>query len=335
MGYYGIEHYFYGPKLHDYLRELNREAFAPYQAFTVGETPGVGMEMSKLLTGESRKELDMVFSFDHLETPGHVRFDDYRYDLNYYKEYITDWMEHYGSDCWMSLFFENHDNPRMISKINPDPAYREVIAKLLALLLLTLKGTPFIFQGQEIGSVNKNFKSIKELKDVESVNLFRELKKSMAADPAFLKVLSGSRDHARTPVQWDSSSNAGFSKGRPWIGNDEDYKKWNVQAQQKDENSVLNFYRKLIDFRKSHKSLIYGEFQILHRKQKDIFTYVRKYGDEIFYMECNLSSRSVRRPGPDGDCDLILSNYPEKAKYLKPYKASLYLIKNKEKVAGK
>lgn len=127
MGLYGMEHYFYGPNLHRYLRELKEKVFMPYNAFTVGETPGIGMEMSKLLTAEDRNELDMVFSFDHLETPGHYKFDDYRYDLNYLKKYMIDLMENYGNCCHPSLFFENHDNPRMISKINPDPQYRNVL----------------------------------------------------------------------------------------------------------------------------------------------------------------------------------------------------------------
>ena len=163
MGYYGIEHYYYGPKLHQYLKELKAEAFEPYQAFTVGETPGVGLMMSRLLTADSRKELDMIFSFDHLETPGHERFHDYRYDLNYLKEYLITWMEQYTNRCWMSLFYENHDNPRMISKVNPDPRMRTVLAKLLALIQLSMKGTPFIFQGQEIGSINHDFTSIVDL----------------------------------------------------------------------------------------------------------------------------------------------------------------------------
>ena len=139
MGFCGVEHYFYGPKLHEYLRQLKKEAFEPYDAFTVGETPGVGMEMGKLLTAAQRKELDMIFSFDHIETPGHGKFDDYRYDLNYFKEYMIDWMENYSQYGTMSLFFENHDNPRMISKVNPNPAYRTVLGKLLAMMQLTLK----------------------------------------------------------------------------------------------------------------------------------------------------------------------------------------------------
>lgn len=252
MGYYGVENYFYGPRLHEYLHELHEKVFAPYNAFSVGETPGVGMEMSKLLTADYRKELDLVFSFDHLETPGHTRFDDYQYDLNYYKKFMIDWMENYGNHCQPSLFYENHDNPRMISKVNPDPEFRYVLGKLLAVMQLTLRGTPFIFQGQEIGMMNQNFKSIQELRDVESINLYKELCKTMSSKEAFCKVLAGTRDHARTPMQWTGEEYAGFSEQKPWIMMDDDYKECNVEAQLKDENSILRFYQKMIALRKEH-----------------------------------------------------------------------------------
>ncbi|MBH1939516.1 alpha-glucosidase [Mobilitalea sibirica] len=324
MGYYGIEHYFYGPKLHTYLKELKREAFAPYQAFTVGETPGVGMRMAQLLTADYRKELDMIFSFDHLETPGHVRFEDYQYDLNYLKKYMIDWMEHYGSSCWMSLFYENHDNPRMISKVNPDPAYREVIGKLLAMILLTLKGTPFIFQGQEIGAVNQEFHRVEDLKDVESINLYHELEGTLGKEAAFHKVLSGSRDHARTPMQWDASKGAGFTKGHPWIYMDEDFKEWNVKKQTEDRLSVLNFYRELIRLRKNTKALVYGEFEVLNRKKKNLFTYLRKSGEETYLVECNLSNRTIKRDKYGEDYKSVISNYSDKTDCLRPYEATLY-----------
>lgn len=324
MGFFGIEHYYYGPQLHKYLKEMKQEAFEPYQAFTVGETPGVGMEMSKLLTAEERKELDMVFSFDHLETPGHVRFEEYLYNLNYLKEYMTNWMEHYGDSCWMSLFYENHDNPRMISKVNPEPKYRVVLAKLLAMIQLTLKGTPFIFQGQEIGSVNKDFKSIDELKDVESINLYQELLETMDKDAALRKVLSGSRDHARTPMQWNNSKNAGFSEGTPWIKTDDDYRAWNVEKQLEKEDSILNYYKKLIHIRKSNKALVYGEFMITERKRKDIFNYFRYLDKDTFYIECNLSDKPKKRYRKVKGYELILSNYQSLDSILRPYEANLY-----------
>ena len=328
MGFYGVEHYFYGPRLHEYLKEIKKEAFEPYDAFTVGETPGIGMEMGKLLTAGYRKELDMIFSFDHLETPGRVRYDDYLYDLNYYKEYMTDWMEnYYKDDCWMSLFFENHDNPRMISKVNPDLAYRKVLGKLLAMMQLTLKGTPFIYQGQEIGAINRNFTSIKDFRDVESINLYNELKDTVGEEEAFRKILCGSRDHSRTPMQWDASDNAGFTTGTPWIGIHGDYKSINVAAELEDEDSILNFYRKLIRLRKENEAFIYGDIEILDKKRKNIFTYLRSYKDSTFLVECNLCSHPVKKSKtkyPAGK--LIMSNYRDSSDVLRPYEANLYKI---------
>lgn len=326
MGYYGIEHYFYGPKLHQYLKELKVEAFEPFSAFTVGETPGAGMEMSKLLTAENRKELDMIFSFDHLETPGHERFDDYLYDLNYLKNYLTDWMEHYGSRCWMSLFYENHDNPRMISKINPNPEYRKVLGKLLAMIQLTLRGTPFIFQGQEIGCINQNFRSIADFKDIESINLYKELVPSLGEEEALKKVICGSRDHSRTPMPWSGDRYAGFSENTPWIPMDDDYISWNVEGQRKDTDSVYHFYRRLIQLRKQNQVLVYGSFEAVDLKKKNLFAYYRRQDNKAYYVECNLSNEYRKRNRPVQDYVLILSNYPEISDGLRPYEANLYQV---------
>jgi len=326
LGYYGIEHYFYGPKLHQYLKELRTEAFEPFAVFTVGETPGVGMEMSKLLTAEYRNELDMVFSFDHLETPGHVRFDDYRYDLNYLKSYMIDWMEHYGNSCWMSLFYENHDNPRMVSKVNPDPQYRERLAKMLAMIQMTLKGTPFLFQGQEIGSMNHEFRGMDDFRDIESINLYQELLPSLGERAALEKVLSGSRDHARTPMQWSAEAYGGFSSVEPWIYMDRDYMDWNVEKQMAQKNSVYQFYKQLITLRRKNQILIYGDFDITDRDKKDLFTYFRSMGGKSLFIECNLSDESMKRSHPVKEYKIVLSNYMEPAEELRPYEANLYQV---------
>ncbi|MEG0768381.1 MAG: alpha-glucosidase [Ruthenibacterium sp.] len=302
MGFCGIEHYFYGPHLHEHLREIRREAFAPYKAFSVGETPGVGMEMAKLLTGDQRGELDMLFSFDHLETPGHARFDAYEYDLNYLKDYYTDWMLHYGPHCWMSLFYENHDNPRMISKVNADPSVRAVLGKLLAMIQFTLRGTPFVYEGQELGSVNINFKDISELHDVESLNLYAELVKTMPAQQAFEKVLSGTRDHARAMMRWDDAD-----------------------AQQLEEDSVYAFYRKLIALRRQYRTLIYGDFAVVGRNRKDVWAYTRTGEDSAFYVVCNLGKNAIPRTEVPRNWRLILSNYKEQQSKMQPYEACLYL----------
>ncbi|MGM9973381.1 MAG: alpha-glucosidase [Clostridiaceae bacterium] len=325
MGYYGVENYFYGPRLHEYLHELREKAFEPYEAFSVGETPGIGMEMSKLITADYRRELDMVFSFDHLETPGHTRFDDYRYDLNYLKKYMIDWMENYGNSCQPSLFYENHDNPRMISKVNPDPKFREPLAKLLAVIQLTLRGTPFIYQGQELGMINQRFKSIEDLRDVESLNLYQELCNSMSKEEAFVRVLAGTRDHARTPMQWSSEDHAGFTTGKPWILMDDDYKKNNVRTQLKDEDSVLKFYQRAIALRREHPVIYYGEVVFTNKKEKNLFTYYRKNEEETLFVEVNLSADRLKRKKPV-EGKVLLSTYRNSShEFLEPYEAIIWV----------
>jgi len=323
MGYCGIEHYFYGPRLHEYLREVRKKAFAPYDAFSVGETPGIGMEMSRQLTASDRGELDMVFSFDHLETPGHTRFDDYIYDLNYLKQYLMDWSLNYGSDCWQTLFFENHDNPRMVSKVDPSGRFRVQVSKLLAMLQLTLRGTPFIFQGQELGAVNKAFKNIDQIQDVESIGLYHELINSgMREQAAFSKIRSGTRDHARTVMQWDNTENGGFTVNTPWIIGDGDEARCNAAEQMENPESVLRFYQSLIALRKENKALIYGEVYFIKPKRKNYFAYTREMNGDQYGIECNLSAHSLTRSMKWNH--LLLSNFNENDKILKPYEARLY-----------
>jgi oligo-1,6-glucosidase len=318
MGYTGIEHYFYGPKLHAHLAEMRREAFDPFNAFSVGETPGIGLEMTKLLTSSKRKELDMAFCFDILETPGKARFDEYAYDPAYIKEYYTYWMEGLGSDCWMALFFNNHDNPRMVSKIDPESKSRKEVAKLLAMIQLTLRGTPFIYQGDELGAGNQMFKAIEDMRDVESLNLYQELLAKMDPEAAFKKVLSGTRDHARVPMQWEKDG--GFTTGEPWIKGCLDG--MDAASQLADEGSVLAFYRKLIELRRNNKALVYGDVAIAKGCGRKVFAYHRKLKSECFFICCNMSSREAAKPKIDGK--LILSNWPDESGRLRPYEASLY-----------
>ncbi|MCR5715682.1 MAG: alpha-glucosidase [Lachnospiraceae bacterium] len=277
MTFTGIEHYYYGPHLHEYLRQLHREAFAPHDAFSVGETPGLGMRMAQLVTSQDRGELDMIFSFDHLESPGHVRFDDYQYDLNYYRDYITDWMEHYGDQCWMSLFYNNHDNPRMCSKITKDPQYVRRVQILLAVMQMTLKGTPFLFQGDEMGLENYEFASMEQITDIESQNLYQELlSKGKSHKDAFATILAGTREHCRVMLPWNTRQSA--APGRP------------TYLPQELHAEIHTAYRTLIALRKSHEALIYGSFRLLCRS-KDRFIYERRDERECFIIECNLGTR--------------------------------------------
>lgn len=305
IGYTGIEHYYYGPHLHAYLNELHENSFGRYNAFSIGECPGLGMEMAKEVTDERRKELDMIFSFDHLETPGHVRFEDYRYDLNFYRDYMVDWMEHYGNACWMSLFFNNHDNPRMVSKIDPSGTYRRQICCLLAVMQMSLKGTPFIYQGDEMGLADVPFQSIDELNDIESKNYYQEhVEKGEDPEKVWRTVLSGTRDHARIPL--------------PWSEEESEYG-------QKIDEEVRETYRYLIALRHAHKSLVYGSFRLLSRK-KNRFVYERKGEGESWVIDCCLSDKGAEPWHVDSSYELV---YPVhiRGSELGPYGARIWFKK--------
>ena len=276
MGYPGIEQYYYGPNLHRYLKEIHDRAFAPHQAFSVGETPGLGMMMSRLVTGEERGELDMVFSFDHLETPGHVRMENYEYDLNYFRDCMIDWQEHYGDNCWMSLFYNNHDNPRMISKITGDTSRHGILAKLLAVMQFTLKGTPFVFQGDEMGLANYEFTSMEQITDVEAKGYYEEHIRSQSKEEIFKAILAGTREHTRVLLPWNKT-----------------LPPWHEGLFQKPRKDVLAAYRKLIALRHQEKALVYGTFRLISRK-KNRFVYKRTLGGTVCLIDCNLGEKPCR-----------------------------------------
>ena len=274
MGFPGIERYYYGPRLHEFLREVQERAFTPHEAFSVGETPGLGMKMCQLVTGEERKELDMVFSFDHLETPGHVRMDDYEYDLNYYRDYMIDWMENYGNNCWMSIFYNNHDNPRMISKITNDKVYHTALAKLLAVMQFTLKGTPFVFQGDEMGLANYDFTDMSQITDVEAKGYYAEHTAKRPKEEVFKEILAGTREHCRVLLPWNESVMEAHR------GLEQDL-----------NEDVLAAYKEILALRKSDETFVYGEFKVLD-KSKDRFVYSRKLNGKEYIIDCNLGKNT-------------------------------------------
>ena len=305
MEFTGIENYYYGPNLHKYLKEVQERAFGPHQAFSVGETPGVGMKMCQLLTGEERKELDMVFSFDHLETPGHVRMDDYEYDLNYYRDYMIDWMENYGNNCWMSIFYNNHDNPRMISKITKDKSYHTALSKLLAVLQFTLKGTPFVFQGDEMGLANYDFTSIDQMTDVEAKGYYEEKCRTEDKDKVFAALLAGTREHCRVLLPWNEmlpSYHAGLT--------------------QDIKEEVQKAYKEIIELRRSDKTFIYGDFEVLSKK-KNRFVYRRYEGQTEYVIDCNLNKDACEAYTLGGGYELVYTTNSDKAE-LSSYEARIW-----------
>ena len=313
----GMEHYKSQEGNHAVLQELRRIVLDKYDCFTVGETVFVELEDAKLLCDEDRKELDMLFFFDHLEVDRRIaRFIPKKFHARKLLEVMTKWQK--GLD-WCALYLENHDQTRIVShfgaernnKSQTQPGqFWQRSAKMLALFELTLRGTPFIFQGQEIGMTNFDFKSIEEVNDVESHGLNKlMIKFGIPKSLRWKWIKASSRDNNRTPVQWDDSENAGFTKGKPWLGINSNYKKINYASQKNDPDSVLSFYKKLIALRKESSCLVYGEFIPVYADNR-IMIYQRKFDSaEVYTIVLNFSSRCVKIPKrfSDSSRELVLS----------------------------
>lgn len=299
----GIEHYLYGKHLDEYLAGLRRDGFTRPDGSTavmIGETPGVGIQTGRLLSGWARNELDLVFNFDVLETPGHMRWDDYVYDLNYLARFWSDYNARIGEGDWVSLFVENHDNPRIVSKICPEaehqPQLRARIAKLVATMQLTMRGTPFIFQGQELGKVNEPFTAPSDLRDVESLNRYSaQINKGREREDVWREIVAGSRDHARTPMRWSETQD----DSNAWLPGHEREQGFSAEAQRNDPDSVWQHYRTLLSLRKEHAALATGRLEVLHHA-KDVFSYVRRDDESSWLIELNLGPKRRRRPKMQG-----------------------------------
>ncbi|MCL2070290.1 MAG: alpha-glucosidase [Treponema sp.] len=305
----GLEHYKCQEGNHEILRELRRDVLDKCDCFTVGETVIVGVEEAKLLSDESRKELDMLFYFEHLEIDRRVaQFVPRKFYARELLDVLTKWQQ--GLD-WNALYLENHDQPRIVShygaakdtaRYRPPHRYWRRSAKMLALMELTLKGTVFIYQGQEIGMTNFDFKSLDELDDVMSHGLSKLMKKMFI--PGFLRwrwIKASSRDNARTPMQWDSGENAGFSKVKPWLGVNTNYRYINYASQKNDPASILNFYKSFIAIRKNSECLKFGKFLPVYG-DRYLMVYQRlitgtRLGEELYTVALNFSSRERKLPG--------------------------------------
>lgn len=324
----GAEHYSWGPKLHEYLSELNEKTFKKFpESFCVAEPCSTGIEMVKLISDDSRGEVRQAFLFDHIENPGKSKYQDYKYDLKYLKEAFIDYQFSLCGSSWPSLVIENHDNPRMVSKVNLNPKFRKPLSKLLGTMVLTSRGTPYIFQGQELGMMNCDFKDMSEIRDVEGINRYNEkIEMGRTHEEVFAEILAGGRDNARTPICWDDSENAGFTTGTPWLRVNGDYKECNVKAQLQDETSPFNYYKKLMALRKENKAtLVYGDFKPLKTNDETYCLY-RESNEGKFYIEMNLTENEIDRPKQaEGEC--VLSNYSDNADKLRAYEVNIYKVK--------
>lgn len=324
-----------GPKLHEYLQEMNKAALEGKDLLTVGETWGATPDVAKLYSNPERKELSMVFQFEHIgldQIEGKEKWDVKSLELLVLKKVLSKWQTELEGQGWNSLFWNNHDLPRIVSRWGNDKEYRIESAKMLATLLHGMKGTPYIYQGEELGMTNVRFDDINDYNDIESLNMYKDrLSKGYSHNEIMESIYAKGRDNARTPMQWDDSENAGFTTGTPWLAVNKNYDKINAKQCLQDENSIFNHYKKLIDIRKNNDTIIYGDYKLLCEDDENIFAYVRELNGDKILVVCNFYDKDVEFKF-DGDFNyskVLLSNYNDSSKMieklkLRPYEAVMY-----------
>ena len=324
-----------GPKLHEYLQEMNKAALEGKDLLTVGETWGATPDVAKLYSNPERKELSMVFQFEHIgldQIEGKEKWDVKSLELLDLKKVLSKWQTELEGQGWNSLFWNNHDLPRIVSRWGNDKEYRIESAKMLATLLHGMKGTPYIYQGEELGMTNVRFDDINDYNDIESLNMYKDrLSKGYSHNEIMESIYAKGRDNARTPMQWDDSENAGFTTGTPWLAVNKNYDKINDKQCLQDENSIFNHYKKLIDIRKNNDTIIYGDYKLLCEDDENIFAYVRELNGDKILVVCNFYDKDVEFKF-DGDFNyskVLLSNYNDSSKMieklkLRPYEAVMY-----------
>ena len=319
-----------GPKIHKYLKEMNSKVLKKYDIVTVGEGPGINLTSGPKYVAENEKELNMIFHFDHLtiDFGPNGKYDPVTYDFIKFKEIFSQWDKALENNGWNSIFLGNHDFSRIVSRFGNDKKYREASAKLLITLLMTLRGTPYIYQGDEIGMTNISHPSIDDYNDVESLNAWEAAKKNGANMKEFLKAIHWqSRDNARTPMQWTDKKNAGFTTGNPWIKLNKNYKEINVENSEKDKNSILNYYRQMISFRKKYPCLVYGSFKDLLPEHDKLFFYERIFNQEQFLIIHNFNNSYTRWKNENSQYVKIKSNYKSSSQEeLSPWESRIYKL---------
>lgn len=305
-----------GPQLHPYLQEMNQASFGNYDVLTVGETWGATPEIAKLYSDPSRHELSMVFQFEHVSIDWHPQEGKWRpttFDFIKFKEIMSKWQTSLKGEGWNSLFWNNHDLPRIVSRWGNDQQYRVQTAKMFASVLHLMQGTPYIFQGEEIGMTNVQFESLEEYNDIEIHQFYHDnLKKGYTHEQMMEAIWKNGRDNARTPMQWDESKNAGFTTGMPWLKVNPNYKTINVQNALKDKQSIFYHYKSLIELRKNSQyseTIIYGDYQLLLPEDQQVFAYIREDQQHRLLVVANFSEEQIVRTLEGEVKDVILSNY--------------------------
>ena len=327
-----------GPHVHEYLKEMNKKVLSHYNLITVGEASGVTLEEAKKYASADGSELNMVFQFEHVGSgpEGNNRFgkwDSHKMSLPVWKKILSKWQTGLEGKAWNSLFLANHDQPRSVSWFGNDSAeYREISAKMLATCLHMMQGTPYVYQGEELGMCNAYFDKLEDYRDIESLNAYKELTETCGVSHeemmGYLKRIS--RDNARTPMQWDDSANAGFTTGTPWINVNSNYKTVNAKQQTTDPDSVFSYYKELIRLRHENDIIVYGEYELLEPQNEELFIYTRTWNNEQLMVLCNFTDKDVVIPAAvmaqiPADAQILISNHVGNLEaVLRPYEARVY-----------
>lgn len=326
-----------GPKVSEYLGEMYREVLLKYNIMTVGETPAVSPEDAANYCGFDSGALKMVFQFEHtdIDSGQYGKWTTNRYTLPALRQIFSKWQTQLEGKAWNSLFWGNHDQPRAVSRFGDtsNPELWDKSAKMLATCQMMLKGTPYIFQGDEIGMTNLDIQSLDDVRDVETFNAYKELVEQRCVythDEMMACIRKAGRDNARTPIQWNAGDNAGFSTGMPWIRVNNNYQDINAEAQKTNPNSIFNYYKELIQLRKKLPVILDGRYELLLPEHDKLFVFRRTNGNSSVLVLCNFSADkltgidiSALLPERAG---LVLSNYTEEAEYIRPYEALIYCV---------
>ena len=322
-----------GPHVHEYLQEMRQKALNNADTITVGECSGVTLEEAKKYARSDEKELNMVFQFEHMDVDSDEKAGKWttrKMELRNLKKILTRWQKGLQDIAWNSLYWENHDQPRSVSRFgNDSDEYREISAKMLATCIHMMQGTPYVYQGEELGMTNCPFNTLDNFRDLESINAFHELTEQgkMTEEDMMAAIGYKGRDNARTPMQWDDSAYAGFSTANPWIMVNPNYTKINAKDQINREDSVFKYYQKLIKLRHESELIVYGTYDLILDDDKDIYAYIRTLGDEKLIVYCNFSenTREVELPEEFTNGKVLISNYIDaKVNHkitLRPYEA--------------
>lgn len=323
-----------GPRVHEFLREMNEKVLSQADIITVGETPGVTPADAIKYTGFDAHELQMVFQFEHTviddSKDGLGKWSDERFDLVDLKRVLSKWQVSLDGKAWNSLYWNNHDRPRVVSRFGDErPAYRELSAKMLATVLHFMQGTPYIYQGEEIGMTNIAYDDINEYQDIDTLNAYQDLvvnQKIVSPEKMMTYVYHSSRDNARTPMQWDTSAQAGFTTGKPWLKINKNYPQINVANAVDDSNSIFYYYQRLIKLRHELSIMTTGHYELLAADDADVYIYKRKTADEELLVIANFTDKKLQREFdlPVGSTQVISNYVDDTGHTLRPYEAKVY-----------